>query len=718
MGQANSDTIYQKDTPGFLKGGGEMGALMRAYNWAAHPLGEPAQWPESLKTSVRLLLNSGFPMFIWWSKDFYMFHNDAYLPALGKKHPEALGTSARVMWSEIWEQIGQVAEGIMTHEEQFYAENMFILLDRKGFLEETYWTFSYSPVFNDAGEVAGVFCACTEVTDTILGQRRLKTLKEVSEASTQTLTLEQVCQSVCDILHDNKNDVPFSMVYLLNGTGTAARLLGKGGGLSENVFPEQVILEKAGPDCPFLQVQKTKKQVIIDLPVAGEKASAEPGLGLQPIHRAAVLPIFRTGQNRLIGFFIAGLSPRLEYDQNYQNLHHLLAGQMATTITSVRTREEMARQREYLNDIFQQAPVGITILRGPQFIVDLANPGICEIWGRKPADVLGKPVLEAIPEALDQGIKELLEGVLNTGVPFVANEHHLMLERNGKMEDVYVNFVYHPMRDAQGFITGVIAVAIEINEQVEARHEIEAINKELLATNADLDNFVYSASHDLKAPISNIEGLLEVLVDYLPAETMEMDVVQQLIHHIRASIERFKKAVADLSEVAKIQRESGEDITAVNLVDVVAEVELDFEKVIRETGARIHRQFSPHSTIHFSSKNARSVVYNLLSNALKYRAPNRLPEIHITTEKRPGYLVLAVADNGLGIDLSEERKMFSMFKRLHDHVEGSGVGLYIVKRIVENAGGRIEVESQVGKGSTFRIFFKQKHTQSQQAATA
>ncbi len=109
MDQTNKE-VLTSDYANVFQGGGEMGSLMRAFDWENHPLGSPAAWPESLKANIRLILNSGFPMFICWSKELYMFHNDAYLPALGKKHPEALGSSARVVWTEIWEDIGVIVD--------------------------------------------------------------------------------------------------------------------------------------------------------------------------------------------------------------------------------------------------------------------------------------------------------------------------------------------------------------------------------------------------------------------------------------------------------------------------------------------------------------------------------------------------------------------------------------------------------------------------------
>ncbi len=681
-----------------------MGALMRNHPWHEHPLGDPADWPNSLKTTIRLILNSGFPMFVWWSEDLYCFHNEAYLPALGKKHPQALGVSARVVWAEVWEGLKGIVQEILDGGEAYNAEGLRMVLERKGFPEETYWTFSYSPAYNDAGQVSGVFCACYELTTTILGQRRLKTLKDISDTSSQNQTLPQACQSACDFLNDNADDIPFSLIYLLHGEGTAATLTGKAGSMVPPDMPVEIDLTQPDALWPLQEVLHTKRVVVADLP-KGLTAAAE-GVDSPEVYQLAILPVFKPGQEELLGFFIAGISTWLEYNTDYRRFQELLANQIATTITNVQAREELAWQQAYLQEVFQQAPVGITIVRGRDFIVDLANPGICAIWGRKPEEVLGKPVTEALPEVASQGIMKLLEGVLTTGEPYVAHELPVVLERNGRLEVVYLNFVYHPKRDSHGNITGVIAVAIDINEQVEARKEIESMNRELLAINADLDNFVYSASHDLKAPISNIEGLMKVLVEYLPVETLASEVVQRLISLIENSIDRFKKAVTDLTEVAKIQREAGEDIKQIDLAEIIAEVQLDFESLIVESEARIELDLAPNSTVRFSSKNLRSIVYNLLSNALKYRSPERRLHIRISTEKLPEYTLLTVTDNGLGINPAEKEKMFSMFKRLHDHVEGSGIGLYIVKRIVENAGGHIEVESKLGAGSTFKVCIK------------
>jgi signal transduction histidine kinase len=178
---------------------------------------------------------------------------------------------------------------------------------------------------------------------------------------------------------------------------------------------------------------------------------------------------------------------------------------------------------------------------------------------------------------------------------------------------------------------------------------------------------------------------------------------------INDSVERFKRTIAHLTEVSKLQKEAHQAVAPVRVAKVIEEVMLDLSPLIEAADARIELAVSDCPTIEFSEKNLRSIVYNLLSNAIKYRSPDRAPLIHVSCHTEPDYYVLAVADNGLGLDLTEGKreKLFAMFKRLHNHVEGSGIGLYMVKKIIDNAGGKIEVESTLGVGSVFRVYFKQ-----------
>ncbi len=235
--------------------------------------------------------------------------------------------------------------------------------------------------------------------------------------------------------------------------------------------------------------------------------------------------------------------------------------------------------------------------------------------------------------------------------------------------------------------------------------DLSEANQLLTYINQDLDNFVYTASHDLKSPILNIEGLLKALQRQLSQKNPDQQEIGSIFGFLNESVSRFKATIADLTEVARISKESTEDIAPIDLKEMLEQVQLDLAPQIAEAIAQLDVKLDCPS-IHFSRKNLKSILYNLLSNAVKYRSPDRTPLIHITCQPHGEYYCLTVEDNGLGMDMRQEEKIFALFKRLHAHVEGTGIGLYIVRKIIDNAGGKIEVESQVGVGSTFRVYFK------------
>lgn len=171
-------TKIHSTSDGVLMGGGEMGALMRAVDWSVTPLGPVADWPQSLRTAVSICLASRFPMLIWWGPDLVMLYNDAYRPILGAmKHPAAMGQRGAACWPEIWDIIGPMLTGVLTHGEATWSEDQLLLLDRNGYVEECYFTFSYSAIRDESGGVGGVFTAVTETTARVLSERRLRTLR-------------------------------------------------------------------------------------------------------------------------------------------------------------------------------------------------------------------------------------------------------------------------------------------------------------------------------------------------------------------------------------------------------------------------------------------------------------------------------------------------------------------------------------------------------------
>jgi len=249
----------------------------------------------------------------------------------------------------------------------------------------------------------------------------------------------------------------------------------------------------------------------------------------------------------------------------------------------------------------------------------------------------------------------------------------------------------------------------EVNEKLEERVkertlELKDKNQELMRINEDIDNFVYAASHDLKAPILNIKALLTLLYEKQINETDDEDSLE-IKEKINIGLDRVLTTINHLSNIAKAQ-ELHEDIDSITFEEILKEVIADNELILKKSHANVIQDFNEANTITFSRIGLKSIIHNFVNNAVKYKSPDRSPVITIKTETTEKHIILSIKDNGLGMDLSRYgNKLFSLFKRFHNHVEGAGIGLYMVKRIVDKSKSQIEVESEVDKGTTFKIKF-------------
>lgn len=325
------------------------------------------------------------------------------------------------------------------------------------------------------------------------------------------------------------------------------------------------------------------------------------------------------------------------------------------------------------------------------------NKGAEHIKGYKAEEIIGKHFSTFYPqEALERNYpqfeltKALAEGKFE--------DEGWRVRKDGTQ--IWANVIITAVYNKQGKHIGFSKVTRDLSER-RKNEELMLKNQELLRINTDLDNFVYTASHDLKAPVINLEGLVEVL-----KEDLEENKHEEILNRISSSISRLKNVINDLTDIARLQDASaGKE--AVILAGLFEEVKEDLEFAISKSNARIISDLKDYSLSKYPKNNLRSILYNLLSNAIKYASPGRVPVITLKLEKpTPDQLVLSVSDNGLGMSESQRQKVFQMYRRMHTHVEGSGLGLYIVKRMLENNGDEIEVQSEEGKGSTFKVIFK------------
>src|SRR5579864_5962955 len=252
----------------FLAGAGEMGQLIRQHNWSETPLGPIQQWPQILKTSVSLILGSQHPMWVGWGPEQTFLYNDAYIAVLSlAKHPWALGRPAAEVWAEIWDYCGPLADKVFTKGEATFVDDVQLFMNRGDFVEETYYSFSYSPIRDELGIVRGLFCPSKEVTPKVINARRLRTLAELTAKSLIEKSVEGACASAFSILSKNANDIPFALLYLIDRDGKYAFLQQQCGipsGLN-SVGPERIALDRknAGPLArPITQVAATGQQQV------------------------------------------------------------------------------------------------------------------------------------------------------------------------------------------------------------------------------------------------------------------------------------------------------------------------------------------------------------------------------------------------------------------------------------------------------------------------
>ncbi|SDD73496.1 PAS domain S-box-containing protein [Mucilaginibacter pineti] len=665
MGQA-----YQSlnNDHSFLRDGGEMGELVRAYDWSKNQLGTPDTWPQSLKTTLSIVLNSKFPMFLFWGPELICFYNDAYRPSLGNngKHP-AIGLKAETIWPEIWADIYPLIDNVLKGGEANWSEDQLLPIYRNGQLEDVYWTFSYSPVIDESGKPAGVFVTCNETTATVIARQKF------------------------------------------------------------------------------------------------EESNKQLRLALEGDEQA-----------------------RKKIRESENNLRHIIL----------------------------QAPVAIAIFRGPQYIVEIVNARALELWGRNETEVLGLPILETMSELEAQGVKQLMDDVYTSGIPYWATEMPIELLRQGQMETAWINFVYEPLFDAEGNINGLITTGTEVTAQVMARKKIEdseerfrqALESGDLGTwSLDPETFAMTVSDRFKEIFgyaADEEVLPDDIFDLIDADYrdqirvtiqaavagnlpsdieysltqrvtkerrwvratgkmffddrgnpvhysgMLMDITERKMDDIRKNdfigmvSHELKTPLTSLSAYAQMlqarSKKSGDEFAIVALDKVNIQVKkmsnmingflnisrlesgkilivkqvFNLDDLINEMIEETKLTVSSHQinfnactpiVVNADRDKIASVIANLLSNAIKYSPKGK--NVNVECGINDGNAIVSIKDEGMGIKPQDREKLFDRYYRVETkhtkHISGFGIGLYLSAEIIQRHEGRIWVESESGVGSTF-----------------
>ena len=331
-----------------IVGQSELATLMRSYDWAKTPLGPPDTWPDALKTSVRIMLSSRQPIWIGWGPELTYLYNDPYKSIIGGKHPWALGKPTSQVWREIWNDIGPMLDTAMHGDTGTYVEEQLLIMERNGYPEETYYTYSYSPIPTADGTAGGIICANTDDTQRVISERQVALLRELATRAGEARTWQQACALAVEALATNRRDITFAALYVVEQANTATLVASTGAGPS--ALPASLALDGAGP-WPIAKVLRDHKaERLSDLARLFDD-NTPSGDWQQPSSSALLLPITASGETGHVGVLIVGLNPFRLYDDNYAGFLDLAARQVAAAIANAEAYDQEKQRAEALAEI-------------------------------------------------------------------------------------------------------------------------------------------------------------------------------------------------------------------------------------------------------------------------------------------------------------------------------------------------------------------------------
>lgn len=646
----------------YFFGAGPCSHVARSVDWERTPLGPIERWPNSLRTTLAILFHSRHPMFLWWGRDLIQFYNDAYVPSFGVgKHPRAMGQPGRECWPEIWPMIGPQIEDVMRRAVPSWNEDQLVPIFRNGVIEDVYWTYGYSPVFDESGSVAGTLVVCTETTARVLAERRLSVLRALSDALLAVRDPADVQRLAEPPLRTAASDVPFAIVAI--GDGTSLLI-----GLDSSAAAE-ILQQLEGP--------RTVSEVVpLRAPVVMS------GLA-DAVRSVFAVPVGGQGQ------VIFGLSSRLPFCARYELFLTQLARQLEET--QARARVESERR-----NLLERAPVPAALIVGPDYVFEVANEPYCQMVGR---DVRGRAYFEAFPELRDSALTDILSNVYRSGQPFVTNELRVPLARgkDGALEERFFKFNLAPIKRDDGRVRTMMAIAVEVTEQVVARKELQA------AARAK-DEFLATMSHELRTPLNAMLGWTKILKDNLHDSAK----LQQGIAVIERNAHAQERIVSDVLDVSRII--SGKLRLSLSPVDITATISAAADGVrpaADAKGVALEVDLAPKLGVTLADpERIQQILWNLLSNAIRLTAADG--KVRLSVSRSGSRLCITITDTGAGIRAEDLARIFERFRQLdgsqaHQH-GGLGLGLAIVRYLTEAHGGSVSAHSRgVGQGATFEV---------------
>lgn len=713
-------------------GDSEMARLMRSPDWAATSLGTPDRWPTALKVALRLLLTSRFEMWLGWGPDINFFYNDAYRPTLGTKHPRSLAVPTQTLWAEIWDDIKDRLATVYQTGESTWDRALLLLLERNGYTEESYHTFSYSPLIGDTGRVEGVFCAVSEETNRVISERRLAALRELASGLAAAQEQAEVFAAIGAALSYNDRDLPFSLVYLFQDDAAPALVASAG------IAPNHPL---AAADHWNLARASAGKGAIVEEAPAGDLPH---GAWTRPPRHVAIVPLAGRRNHRPRGAIVVGLNPYRPADDDYLSFLELLAGQIASRLASLEVMERRTRERDRVHELFRQAPSFMCILAGPEHRFELVNDAYLRLVGHR--DLIGLPVREALPEIAGQGFFELLDGVFASGEPFVGRNLPVALQRTAgdASEERFVHLVYQPTFDSNGAVTGIFVDGYDVTDQKSAEDQLRQLNDTLEQRVAErteelrmaleqlhreareretveqalrqsqkleaLGKLTGGVAHDFNNLLQVISGNLQLLTRDVAGQPR----AEKRVENAMAGVMRGAKLASQLLAFGRRQPLEPKVLNLGRLVGSMDDLlrrslgeDVEIETII--AGGLWNTLIDPgqiENAILNLAINARDAMAG--GGRLTIEARNAYLDDDYCRQHddvQPGqYVMIAVTDTGSGIPREILDQVFEPFFSTKPEGKGTGLGLSMVHGLVKQSGGHVRIYSEVNEGTTIRLY--------------
>ncbi|WP_144579035.1 response regulator [Agrobacterium sp. DE0009] len=751
-----------------------MAHMMRRHDWTNSSLGCPDEWPQALKVAIRLLLTSKFEMWLGWGPDIAFFYNDAYRPTLGNKHPNALAVPTKVLWSEIWSDIKGRLETVYSSGEATWDRALLLLLERDGYPEETYHTFSYSPLIGDSGKVEGVFCAVTEETERVISERRLATMRTLASGLAVADTEVDVFNASREALKENPQDLPFCALYVFDDKGNAKRRWVCGAAEDDVLLPV-TITRGAG----IWNLERAWQKQDVELVSLAASDVVPSGPWPKAPSQAAVIPLVGQAGDQPKGVLISGLNAHRAVSDDYLDFLKLIAGQITSRLASAEAfeterrraaalaeaaaiREKAALALEHLNRqlssevelrtaerdrmraLFQQAPSFMCILSGPEHTFELVNGAYMQLVGHR--KLVGLSVRDALPEIAGQGFFELLDGVFQSGKPYIGRYVPVFLERNGKKQpdQRFVHLIYQPIFDLNGSVTGIFVDGFDVTDQKRAEDQLQSLNHtleekveqrtlELRTALLELEketieretaqialrqaqkmealgNLTGGVAHDFNNLLQVVSGNLQLLAKDIDGNSR----AEQRLQNALAGVARGAKLASQLLAFGRRQPLEPKVVNVRKLIQNMDDMlrralgeEVELETVV--SGGLWNTLIDPSQL--------ENAILNLAINSrdamegrgrLTIETGNAVLDDDYALshdDVRPGqYVLVAVTDTGSGISPDIIEHVLEPFFSTKTDGKGSGLGLSMVYGFLKQSGGHLKIYSEVGHGTTMKLY--------------